>query len=377
MTTKPLRVLLIVTRADTIGGSHTHVATLARNLLDRGHEVLVAVGPPTQGPFHELLDRNGVPHTSIPSLVRPIRPWSDRRAKREIQDLIAQFRPDVVHCHSSKAGVVGRLAARSSGVPHVFTAHGWAFTDGVPRLPAMIWATVEKLVGRRCPGAVIVVSAQDKQIAVERKVLPAERMTVVHNGVADVAEDLLADPTARPATAVMVARLDAQKDHDTLVDALAQLDTPELRVLCVGDGPRTDEVRERIATAGLKNVELLGLRHDIDRILADAQFFILTTHWEGLPLSIVEAMRAGLPTLATDVGGVDELVEDGVTGYLVPRDDPSAVAGRLRDLLDDPGLAAELGARSRTKYLSSLTVDQMVDATLDVYDSAIAGALRN
>lgn len=370
MSPQPQRVLQVITRADTIGGAHTHVATLSQRLIERGHDVLVAVGPPATGPFHDLLDRSGVPHTSLPSLVRPIRPGSDRRAKTEIEDLIAHWRPDVVHCHSSKAGVIGRLAARSAGVPCVFTAHGWAFTDGVPRVPAAIWATIERWVARRCPGPVIVVSAEDKRLAADRRVVAADRMVVVHNGVADVGPELLADPSVRPATAVMVARLDAQKDHDTLVDAVAHLGRGDLQVLCVGDGPRASEVSERIAAAGLTGVELLGLRHDIPEILAGAQVFVLTTHWEGLPLSIVEAMRAGLPTIASDVGGVDELVEDGVTGYLVPRSDHRVVAQHLTRLLDDPEHAAVLGRNARDRYVAAFSVDRMVDATIDVYRRA-------
>jgi glycosyltransferase involved in cell wall biosynthesis len=127
-----MRILQIITRADAIGGAHTHVRSLSSELLKRGHEVTVAVGPPQGGSFAELLDEHRIRRLTVPDLVRSVRPHSDLRALRQLRAAIRELQPDIIHCHSSKAGVLGRIAARAEKKPCVFTAHGWAFAEGVP-----------------------------------------------------------------------------------------------------------------------------------------------------------------------------------------------------------------------------------------------------
>jgi glycosyltransferase involved in cell wall biosynthesis len=371
-----LKLVYIITKASPIGGAQIHVRDLAAAVAAQGHAPTVITSG--RGTFIDDLRALGIPVVVLRHLTTPIRPLQDLRALREIHAALAELQPDLIAAHSSKAGILARLAARRLRVPVVFTVHGWAFTPGVPALDAAVYRRVERLVGPLA-SRIIAVSEYDRQLGLEARIAPPERLVTVHNGMPDVPPALQADPAGSPPRLVMVARYGAQKDHPTLLRALASLQRHPWELDLIGDGPLMGETEALARELGLGGrVHFLGQRNDVDRRLASAQISLLITNWEGFPLSILEAMRAGLPVVASDVGGVAESVRDGESGFLVARGDVAQLRDRIERLLADPHLRRRLGASGRERFVRDFTLDVSVAKTLAVYRDTLAdaGAVR-
>lgn len=356
-----MKILYIITRSQT-GGAQAHVLELLRSCSER-HDVVLATGE--EGFLTEEARALRVPVYHLENLVRPIRPTTDARAVTEVYRLIRSLRPDVLHAHTAKAGLVGRIAAKAARVPAVFTAHGWQFAPRIPWSQRLLVAPSEWLTGY-WSSHIITVCESDRLMARKLRVGSDERMTVVNYGIPDVAER--ADPCeADPPTLIMVARFAPQKAQDHLLRALAEVKAP-FRLRFVGDGPLEAHARADAARLGLDDrVEFLGLRDDIPSLLAQASIFVLATNWEGLPISILEANRAGLPVIASDVAGVAEGVVDGMTGFVVPAGDDAALRDRILTLLVDAELRKKMGDAARRHYEERFTIDEMVSSTEKVY----------
>jgi glycosyltransferase involved in cell wall biosynthesis len=369
-----LTIAYIITKASPIGGAQIHVRDLAAAVAAQGHAPTVITSG--SGTFIDDLRALGIPVVTLRHLTWPIRPLADLRALRELHAALATLKPDLIAAHSSKAGILARLAARRLRVPVVFTVHGWAFTDGVPPLEAAVYRRVERLVGPLA-SRIIAVSEYDRRLGLEARIAPPDRLVTVHNGMPDVPAHLRADPARSPARLVMVARYGAQKDHPTLLRALATLQHLPWELDLIGDGPLRSGTEALAREVGLEGrVHFLGQRNDVDRLLAASQVSLLVTNWEGFPLSILEAMRAGLPVVASDVGGVAESVRDGENGFLVPRGDVAQLRDRLERLLVDPALRLRLGTSGRERFVRDFTLEVSVARTLEVYRDALAAGRR-
>lgn len=365
-----MRIAYIVTRADPIGGAQIHVRDLAAAVRAQGHTTSVITSG--SGPFVDELRAQQIKTIIVKHLSTPIGPVRDLRALREIRHVLLELRPDLVASHSSKAGILGRLAGRSLRIPVVFTAHGWAFTPGIPRLQASVYRQIERLVGP-LSSKIITVSEFDRQLALDSRIVAEDRVVTVHNGMPDVPLRLRADPGRTPVRLVMVARYEPQKDHPTLLRALAGLKDHAWELDLIGEGPLMSQMESLAATLELGDrVHFLGQRMDVDQILAQAQINLLVSNWEGFPLSILEAMRAGLPVVASSVGGIGESVCDEETGFLVGRGNVELLRDRIRRLLEAPTLRARFGARGRARYEQHFTLAQTVTKTLAVYRDVLA-----
>ena len=365
-----LRITYIVTTASPIGGAQIHVRDLASAVLAQGHEPSVITSG--TGPFIDDLRKLGIPVVVLRHLSVPIHPIRDLRALREIHAALADLRPELLATHSSKAGILGRLAGRSLRVPVVFTVHGWAFTPGVPAMQAVVYRQVERLVGPLA-SKIITVSEFDRRLGLAARIAGADRMVTVHNGMPDVSEDLRAQPGRVPPRLVMVARFGAQKDHPTLFRALAGLRDEAWELDLIGDGPLMGEMKSLAATLGLAGrARFMGQRTDVARILSEAQLSLLATNWEGFPLSILESMRAGLPVVASAVGGIGESVRDEENGYLVPRGDVEQLRDRVSRLLRSPDLRIRMGMNGRRRFEGDFTLEHSVGRTLAVYRDVLA-----
>jgi glycosyltransferase involved in cell wall biosynthesis len=292
---------------------------------------------------------------------------SDLKAFWEIWRWLGTIRPAILHAHSSKAGGLGRCAAALRGVRTVFTAHGWAFTEGVPLAQKSVMLPAEWFAAR-ITDAIVTVSDVDKDLAARYRVRPRGNVVTIHNGIeADAPQS--APETNGTVNLVCVARFSPQKSQALLVRALQGVDEP-WQLSFVGEGPLEDEVRRLASDRGIDHrVDFLGARDDVGSLLAHSHIFVLPSNWEGFPLTILEAMRAGLPVVASDVGGVREAVIDGVTGYLIPRDDAQALAERLRQLICDRDLRTLLGQRARAVFLSEFVDEKMFAKVQEVYSS--------
>jgi glycosyltransferase involved in cell wall biosynthesis len=365
-----LKIAYVVTRSDLIGGAQVHVRDLAAAVVRHGHEAVILAGG--SGPYMEAVRDAGVENVSLKHLGVPIRPHLDALALGELCSELRHLKPDLISVHSSKAGVLGRVAGRVLGLPVIHTAHGWSFTPGIPRRKASMYRWIERLAAPLA-SRIITVSEFDRQLALTHRLAPAERVVTVHNGMPDIGSGLAADPARSPARLVMIARFEPQKDHATLFRALREIGEP-WHLDLIGDGPLLDEAQAIVRDFGLiDRVQFWGQRLDVAQRLAEAQAAVLITNWEGFPRSILEAMRAGLPVVASGVGGVAESVQDGKTGFIVPRGDVEALRVRLRQLLADPELRLRMGRGGRERYEAHFTLEHTVEKTLAVYEQTLGG----
>jgi glycosyltransferase involved in cell wall biosynthesis len=367
-------MLFVITRSD-LGGAQMHVSQLLLALKDRSKCWLIT----GQGGWLTGKARGlGVPVAVLPQLVRQISPWKDLRALLNLYVLMRRLKPAVVSLHSTKAGLLGRVAARLAGVDVVvFTAHGWVFTEGAPWWRRRLGVAVERLAARLA-SKIVCVSEYDKDLALRWKVAPGHKLTVIHNG-ADPQPFLCKAESAsaglrEPAVITTVGRLSPPKAPLVLLEALRNLNGRPFRALLVGDGPQREKVESLIGRAELADrVVLMGERRDIPEILRSSDIFVLSSWSEGLPRAVIEAMVAGLPVIASSVGGVPELVDHGITGLLVPPGNPAALAGAIRTLLEKPEMARCMGERGRMKAIRKFSLTTTVSKTLSLYDDLLGG----
>jgi len=363
---KKKRLLLLITRSEP-GGAQSHVLELLHGFRNK-YELILATGE--DGFLLDHANKLGIESYLLPSLKRKISPVQDYRAYQEIRNLIQKIEPDLVHTHSSKAGILGRLAAHRLGVRNIFTAHGWAFADGTPWTRKLVGIPTEYIAGKWCD-RIITVSHADKQLAVNYHIANQKKIFVIHNGIADIEQGLLADPVNETAILTMVARVAQPKNFVSLLDALALIDDKYL-LRVVGDGPELSHVQEYAKKLGIeKKIDFMGSRNDVPVILASSDIFILSSDWEGFPISIIEAMRAGLPIIASNVGGISEAVIENRNGYMVPRGDAELLSRAIRLLLSDKKKRQKMGQCSRVFFEEQGTTGIMLDGIEKVYDSLL------
>lgn len=358
-------VAYVITRAE-IGGGQSHVLDLLdgfRNQID----VHLITGE--QGYLTDAAASIGVPVHVLPSLVQPMAPHQDARALAGLLGLLGRIGPGLVHAHTSKAGILARAAALLRNIPSVFTAHTWCFSEGTSRLWHTIGVPLERGASRLCR-KIITVSEANRQLAIERGIRP-DKVQTVHNGVPDSPRRASPGVGAAPVRVVMAARFAQQKDHATLLRAVATLESP-VEILLAGDGPLRGQMQAMAAELGVsRSVRFLGDCRDMPQLLAEAHIFALPTRWEGFPISILEAMRAGLPVVASNVGGVGEAVSDGVTGFTTRPGDVQDFADKLRTLVRTPELRGDFGRAARISYERNFTRQIMLRRTFEVYQEAV------
>lgn len=364
-----MRIAYVVTRADAVGGATIHVLELAQAMLDRGHEVAVFIGG--DGPAGRQLSEAGVPVRPLRFLRRAVRPDRDVRAFLELAAALREFRPDLVSTHTAKAGWIGRAACVRLGIPAVHTPHGLPVGDRMPGVRGLLFQAAERMAGRWAR-AIICVCEHERRLALAYSIAPPQRLLVVRNGVREIPGDLRANPETIPARIVSVARFETPKDHATLLRALAMLPGLDWELELVGDGPLEPACRALAAHFGIAGrVRFLGYSPEVAAVLARAQIFALSSRSEALPRSVLEAMRAGLAVVATDVGGLSELVDNGVNGVLIPRGDVGALSAALARLISDAPRRLQLGTAARLTYEARFRLEYMIEKTAAIYEMAL------
>jgi glycosyltransferase involved in cell wall biosynthesis len=364
-----VNIAFMVTRADPVGGAQIHVRDLAAAVRAQGHTPTVLTSG--SGPFIDDLRTRGIPTVVLRHLARPIRPIRDARALQELTGVLKELRPDLLTSHGAKVGVLGRIASRLLQIPLVVTVHGWACAPGTPPVQAAVSRRLERLMAPLA-SRLITVSDFDRRFGIQAGLVTEHKVVTVHNGMPDIPADLRASPAGTPPRLVMVARFEPQKDHVTLLHALSGLKHEPWELDLIGDGPLRPQTQALADTLGVRNrVHFLGQRKDVAQLLAQAQISVLVSNWEGFPLSILESMRAGLPVVASNVGGVAESVQDNETGYLVAQGGVDELRDRVGRLLRDANLRGRFGAAGRRRYEQQFTLDQMVWKTLTVYQDVL------
>ena len=365
----PSRQRVLMVCQPTSGGVARHVADLSEGLAARGCEVTVAC--PMEGALFARLAVAGIPVVDLP-MRREIHLLSDLRAFARTVLLCRSLRPDVIHVHSSKAGFLGRIAGRLAGVPAVvFTPHCWSFQSAEGRTRSL-YVALEWFASQFCD-LTVAVSHNEAQEAVSLGVVGAQRIRVIHNGLS--AAELAPAAAVAPQTAfVTVGRLERQKGYSYLLEAMAELTErdPGVRLSIVGDGSLKDDLMLQAATLGLGEVvRFEGAQAHVRPYLLAAHVFVLSSLWEGLPYTVLEAMAAGLPVVCTDVGGCSELVSDGATGLVVPARDPHALALAMRTLWEDSARSRRLGAAGALRARQEFRLENTVVENERVYTECV------
>ncbi len=364
-----MNILYVITDSDG-GGAQRYVLDLARRF--RG-----AVASGGDGPLLGAARAAGLKTFTVKNLKRAIDPVSDAFAVRELAGIIRAEKPDLVHANSSKAGGVAALACRLTKTPNVYTAHGFVFNEPLPAPVLGFYRFVERFASR-FRDRIIAVSEADRMSALQNRICSEERITVVHNGIAptpffsrDQARELLGVPAGQLA-AVTVANFYQTKGLDVLLAATAELPPAfreRLHWYVIGDGPLRNPLHEQIARARLHQVHLLGSYTEAARFLHGFDLFVLPSRKEGFPYALLEALAAGLPIVATDVGGCREAIGD--AGVLVPPENPGELAAAVAELAADESRRKKLAAAALERS-KQFTLERMAGETEAVYRQVLA-----
>jgi glycosyltransferase involved in cell wall biosynthesis len=361
-----MRIAIVITKGE-LGGAQTHVAELCAALRERC-EFLALIGGPRDSALQRTLAAMGIPVEPIAALSNRLSPRALLSSVGEVARGARDWGADVIHVHSAVASAVGRMAGWLARIPVVYTVHGFAFKPQVAPLRRFAAYAGERLLAPFST-QVICVSPAERALAAQLHLAP-DRVSVISNGVADTA--LRARPGDEPARLVMVARMAAPKRHDLLLRAheiLVARGCAAAEVVLAGAGPLLE--KWRAAAAGLPAVRFCGDVEDVPVVLAHSHVFVLLSDHEGQPISVMEAMRAGLPVVASDLPGIRGQVTEGVEGLLVPPD-PEAIADALQFLIRHPAERARMGAAARLRYHKEFSASAMGERVSGVYARAAA-----
>jgi glycosyltransferase involved in cell wall biosynthesis len=369
-------VIHLITRLELGGAQRNTLYTVGH--LDRARfEPALAWGPgdALDGEARAL---QGVACFEVPELVRPVAPGCDLAALARLRGVMRELRPAVVHTHSSKAGILGRLAARLEGVPVVVhSIHGFGFTPLQPLLPRWLFFAAERVVAR-WTDHFIAVSRANRDLGVELGLFAPDQVSVIRSGIR--LEDFADRGDGRavrrrlgvPGQALVVTQVGNFKPQKAPLDfvrtaAEVGARVPDAHFVMVGDGVLRAAAEELAARLGVADrVVFAGWYDDVPGLLAATDVSVLTSRHEGLPRAVVESLAAGVPVVATAVDGTPEVVQHGVNGFLAEPGDVGALARRLCTLLEDSGLRRRMGVAAR-EGLAEFDIDLMVRSQEELY----------
>jgi glycosyltransferase involved in cell wall biosynthesis len=385
---RPIRVLRVIARLN-VGGPALHTVILNDGLRRRGFDTLLVYGSvgSTEASFDDLARSRSLPTAHVPQLGRRISLLDDARAFARLAGLMWRWSPDVVHTHTAKAGTLGRIAAlvyniaarRSRRCAVIHTFHGHVLEGYFGPLGSAVVRAIERTLARITDRVVTISARQRDDITRRFGIAPERKVAVVPLGLELGALLALDDrmyrytaATAESAEIVVgyVGRLVPIKSLDTLVRgvALARTRLPGIRLVIAGDGEERGALGTLVAELGLNDrVEFLGWRGDLPALYQMMHLFVLTSINEGTPVSLIEAMAAGVPVVASAVGGVPDVVEDGVTGVLIPPRHPEAVASAIVSAVTQPDRAAAMALRARHSVRDRFDSVRLVEETAAMY----------
>jgi glycosyltransferase involved in cell wall biosynthesis len=381
-----VKVVHVVTRLDLGGAQQNTLYTWDHLDRARFEAILVCgTGGLLDADARAAAERPDGPQVRfLDSLVRELDPARDLLALLELVNLFMRERPSVVHTHSSKAGILGRLAAAIAGVPAVVhTYHGFGFHDYQSPFAKGFYAALERFCCR-LTRAIVFVSKANEDYARRHGLGDQARYHLIRSGVrlGDLPAKV-ADRGRRKAElglgmhkplVISVGNLKPQKNPADFI-ALAQrvcAELPDTEFLFIGDGPLRQRLEFQLVAGGLSNrVKLAGWRRDTAELLALADVFVMTSLWEGLPRALVEALKSGLPAVCYATDGVVDLLEDGKNGYAVPPRNVTALAEAVLKLLRDPKLRQTMGLSASQSVGPEFDIDHMVRAQERLYDSLL------
>ncbi|ADB18868.1 glycosyl transferase group 1 [Pirellula staleyi DSM 6068] len=384
-----MRVCHIITRM-IVGGAQENTLYNCRDLIEQYHDDVLLLTGPSLGPEGSLLEQGrgvAVPTEVIPSLRRSIHPWHDLQAYRAIRRSLARYRPDVVHTHSAKAGILGRFAAWSLGIPAiVHTVHGAPFYPTQSYVTRTFYQMCERSAARRCHALISVADAMT-DLMVDAKIAPREKFTTISSGM-EVEPLLKAQQhrarrrkelglTDSDIVIGKIARLFELKGHDDVIAAARRVvaQAPQVKFLFVGDGILRQSLEQQIAAAGLtKHFLFTGLvpPSTIPEQIAAMDLLVHASLREGLARALPQALIAGIPVVSYDIDGAREVTLHDQTGYLIAPRDVDALATALLRLASDENLRRKLGQHGQQRFADQFRHETMTRSIRELYERVLA-----
>ncbi|UCE22866.1 MAG: glycosyltransferase family 4 protein [Candidatus Aminicenantes bacterium] len=380
-----IKVLHIITRLDK-GGSAENTFLTVKGLDKKKYDVTLMSGP-VQDPSQERriqIEECGIPYIHMPVLVRNINVIADAIAFFKIRRFLAKKKFDVVHTHTSKAGLLGRFAARLAGVPVVVhTPHGHVFFGYFGLMKTKIFILLEKLANRMTD-RIVALTHREKADYISYRTCPEEKLTVIPSGIelnkfreyTPSNKTKLKKEIGLPENSFVVGtagRLVPVKGPEFLINASQTIipKHPNTCFLFAGDGPLKEDLQKKANEAGgEKNIFFLGWRDDIEHILSIFDVFCLPSLNEGMGRVLVEAMAHGIPIVASDVGGIPDLVTHGKNGFLVPPKNPEELAKHIQILIEDEAKRKKMGEAGK-KMAQKFSHESMVKNIAALYEELL------
>ena len=385
---EPIRVLRVIARLN-VGGPSLHVSYLTEGLALRGYATTLAAGTISAGEASMafVAERRGIEVESIPGLQREVTPLQDMSVVSHLRDIIRRDRPHVLHTHTAKAGTVGRTAARLAGAARppvvVHTFHGHMLKGEFDAARTRVFRTIERALARDTD-ALVAVSPEVRDELVEMGVAPATRFAVVRLGI-ELSERMAGASDGASLRASLgipqdrfcvgwVARMSAAKQPGDVLRTVRLLRDRgvDAALILVGDGPERARLEEQARVLDLvEGVHFVGFQNDVGPWFHAFDALLLPSRSEGTPVSAIETLASGRPVVATDVGGTRDVVEDGVSGFIVPFGDVAAGAERLERLAHDDALRKRMGAAGKARTLARYRVPRLVEDVDRLYRSLL------
>ena len=361
-----IKILYLLTKSD-LGGVQKYLLEIITHLSENIEPYFVMSSP---GYFSEELEKLGfkkniffVPMTnSIINLPLHI------KSNLKTLNIINKIKPDIIHCNSMTGGIVGRICGFLTHIPVIFTAHGWTFSGGYSKPKLFFYKILEVLLSF-LTARIICVSEHDKKIAL--KIMPffKNKLITIHNGISDIDQSLIKKEFSQNVLRIiMITRFSWPKRPDILIEAVADLNNENYNILLdlYGYGSQLNKTKDLIMNTKCKNIKYRGILTNPENILPEYDIYALISDKEGLPIGIIEALRAGLPVLVSDVGGCSELVSD--NGFLIKTNDKEQLKEKIKLLYKNHKFLENFSRKSRELYTKNFNVEKMVKKLLKEYN---------
>lgn len=359
-----MKILYLITKSEA-GGAQTHVADLCRYFKEQGNEIMVMSGG--NGWLKNECDKIGAMYVDNKFFSNSPSPWRLYQAILMIKQYAEKFKPDIVHCHSSSAGILGRLAIKGK-IRTIYTAHGWGFNIGMKSWVKYPVLFLEKICAKYTE-TYICVAEFVKKLGLKYNLAPMGKFVTIYNGVEIQSLEQNEKRSAEKINLIFVGRLAEPKKPELIISALMTLPDElkqKIKFTIIGDGPKKTIVERQAKICGVE-IDFSGaLTKDLVLTeLKKADIFVYVSAWEGLPYTILEAMSVGLPVIASDVGGIAEMVT--VDNGILVNNEVGQIQSAVLKLISDEKLRIQLGEVGRNKVITKYSVQEMLKKVEKIY----------
>jgi len=385
MNNQKKQILYIITKS-VWGGAAKYVYQLSINLRD---EFDVAIAAGGQNKFYREIKKTNIPYCQIINFQRRVNPFKDVFAFFEILSLLFRLKPDIIHVNSSKAGgIVGKAVwyykLFTGKKPRlIFTAHGWAINEDRPQWQIWLIKFFSKMTALFYD-KIICVSEYDRKIALKHKIAPAKKLVTIHNGI-DLNIPFLSKKQAQkrligresPLLIGTIAEWTKNKGLIYLIKAVQTLSSKKPDLVLIGSGENPDKEKmynlvgsatpNKLGVALPNNIHLIEFIPNAAKYLKAFDIFVLPSIKEGLPYTIIEAMTAQIPIIATNIGGIPEMIENNINGYLIKPKEPELIRQKIEQIINHPDKAKTMAQKARQKAEQEFSIGQMIKKTKKLY----------